>query len=121
MVSDTVVTAPDAASTESDLNATLEIRPPQPSYDPHSHTGGSRTIAQAQHESTEISGQTVAAEIEPEQEVGLHRGDHHIEEDIDIAVGNAKREVTVDSAENRDIRGPITQTPEDAVGPSLDA
>ena len=123
MASATVVTVPEAASAGTGLNVnpTLEIRPPQPIYDPQSHSEGSGTTARAQHQSTEVSGPTAAAQTEPEPQVDIRYGDHHNEKHMDIAAGNAKQETTVESSVGRDIRSPTSHTTEDAVGPSLDA
>ena len=123
MVSDTTATVSEAASAGPDLNfnPTLEIHPLQPIYNPGNYTERSWMIARAEHRSPEVSEQTAAAQTMLEPETSLHHDDHHIGEDMDIAAGSARGDIAVESAVGRDIRGPTTQTPEDAIGPSLDA
>ena len=116
---------PGAAGAGLDLEAdlTLEVRPPQPMYDPQNHTEMSWTNVQAQYQSTDVSGQSAAAQTMPEQDIGLRNGDHHIEEDMDTAFSNARWERTVESVVDEGVGGTATQTPTpgDAIRPSLDA
>ena len=112
MVSDTRASVPEAASAGPDLNVspTLDIHPLQPIYNPGNYTERSWKIARAHNRSPETSGQTAAAQTMLEPEVSLRDGDHHIEEDMDIVIGSARREIAVESAVGRDLRGPTTDS-----------
>ena len=94
IISDPLVTVPDAVGTGPDLeaNLTLEIRPPQPSYDPHasqSHAESSRASAPAHGPGMEVPDgpPPIGARAMQEEDVAVCNNDHHIEEGVDIAVG----------------------------------
>lgn len=79
---------PGAAGTGPNVeaNLTLDIRPPQPSYDPQNHAERSQANARAQMQGMEVSGSPTAAHAMQEQDVGVRNSDHHIEEGTDISV-----------------------------------
>ena len=120
---------PGAAGAGPDLEAdlTLEVHPPQPMYDPQNHTEMSWTNVRAQYQSTGVSGQYAAAQMMPEQDIGLRNGDHHIEDDMDTTFSNARRERTVESVADEGVGGTATQTQTpirisgDSIRPPLDA
>lgn len=114
---------PEAADDGTDLeaNTTLEIHPPQPIYDPQNHTERPCANARAQYQSTEVSGQSVGDQSMPEHEVGLHNTDNHVEENMDIAVGVARREIAVESAADEKFAETATQPPGHTIRSSLNA
>lgn len=122
-MTDALVMMPEAADDGIDFeaNTTLEIHPPQPIYDPHNHTERPCANARAQCQSTEVSGQSVGAPSMPEHEVGLHNTDHHIKENMDIAVGIARRETVVESAADERFAETATQAPGHTIRSSLSA
>lgn len=114
---------PEAADDGTDLeaNTTLEIHLPQPIYDPQNHTERPCANARLQYQSTGVSGQSAGAQSIPEQGVSLRNTDHHVEENMDIAMGVAKRETEVESAADEKFAETATQPPGHTICPSLDA
>ena len=90
IISDTSLTFPGTGGTGPDLDANLalEVRTPPPSYDRHGRAEGSRFNTRAQDESAEVSASFTTNHTVPEQDVGVHNGDPHTEEEqLDVAVG----------------------------------
>lgn len=89
-MSGTSVTLPGSVGTGPDLDANLalEVRIPPPSYDRHGRAESSRSNIRAQDESAEVSASSTTSHTVPEQDVGVHNGDPHTEEEqADAAVG----------------------------------
>ena len=120
---DTPVAVPEAAGAGPDLEVdpTLEVRTPMPIYDPQNHTERSWANARAQYQSTEVSEPSAAAQTTLEHEISLRNGDHHIEEDMNITLADARREMTVESAVDEEIGQNVTRAPGDTIRPSLNA
>ncbi len=113
----------EAASAGPDLeiNPTLEVRLLQRIHDPQNHTDRSRADARAQNQGVEASGQPAAAQAMLEQEGGLRNGDSHVEEDMDITVSNARREMSIESVADEESGKAPAQSRGDAIRSSLDA
>ena len=93
------------AGPDLEIDPTLEVRPPQPTYNPHDHTERSRASTRAQYQGMEASGHTAAAQAMPEQEGDLRNGDRHVEEDMDVTVSNARRDTSIESVADEEIGG----------------
>ena len=109
---------PGAADLGPDLeaNLTLDLRRPQPTYDPHHHTERAWANSPIQRRSAEVSGQSAVVQTVAEQDVVPH-----IEEDIDITVGYARQETMVGSAVDEEMCEPATPPAGDTILPSPDA
>lgn len=114
---------PGAADLGPDLeaNLTLDVRRPEPTYDPQNHTARSWANSPAQRRNAEVSGQPAIVQTVAEQDVGLRSDDGHIEEDMDIAIGYARRETMARSAVDEEICEPATPPAGDTILPSPDA
>ncbi len=53
----------------------------------------------------ETSGQPAATQTMAEQEGDLRNGDRHVEEEMDITVGNARRDTSIESVADEEIGG----------------
>ena len=108
-------------SPDLEANLTLGVRSPQPIYNPQYHIERSRANSLIQHQSTEVSGQSAAAQRMVEQHPSLSNGDHDIEEHGDIDMGHARQETTNMLVVEGGIGETMLPPPEDTVCPSLDA
>ena len=97
-----------------EANLTLEVRPPPPTYDRQNHTERPWANAGVQYQTSGVSSQSAAAQTIPEHGLGLHNGDHYMEE-MDIAVGDARLETTIGSAFDEGVRGTTMRPPPDAI------
>ena len=123
IVPDTPITVPGAAGADPDLeaNLTLEVRPPQPTYDPQHRTDGSSMYAEARYRTAETSDQSAAGQMMPGYETNVHNGDHYIEEVADTTVGLARHNGTLHSAAGEESGSMAARIPADAIHPPLDA
>ena len=121
MVAESLNTQPEAAGPTLEVSPTLELRPPQPIYDPQNHTVGSGVNPQVQYQSMEVLVESAATHTTLEAEVSPRDGDHYVEEDTNIAVGETRQGRVDGPVVDKDIRGNSTETPQDAIRPSLDA
>ena len=89
IVSDTPVMVPGAVGTGLDFeaNLTLDIPPPQPSYDPRNEAERFRVNTQALSRSTEVPKPSAAAQTISEQDVGVRNDDSHTGEGMHVDVG----------------------------------
>lgn len=89
IVSDAAVAVPDNLGTNLDpeANFTIDVHPPQPSYDPQNHAERSQAHSRAQNQSSEVFAIPTATHATPEQDVGVRNEDPYIEEGMDIAIG----------------------------------
>ena len=104
-----------------EANLTLDVRRPEPTYDPQSYTESSWANSPTQHRSAEVSGQSAAVQTIREQDVVFHNDDRHIEEDMDITIGYARQETMAGSVVDAEIGEPATPPPRDTILPSPDA
>lgn len=103
-----------------EANITLDVRRPQPTYDPQSHTERSWANPPTRHQSAEVPGQSAAVQTVAEQDVGPRNDDSHIEEDMDITIGYARQETMAGSAVDEEIGEPATPPAGDTTLPSPD-
>ena len=94
-----------------EANITLDVRRPQPTYDPHNHTERSWANPPTRHQGAEVSGQSAAVQTVTEQDVSPYNDDSHIEEDMNITIGYARQETMAGSAVNEEIGESPTPTP----------
>ena len=104
-----------------EANLTLDVRRPQPTYDPQNHTERIWANSPTQRRSAEVSGQSAAVQTVAEQDVGPRSDDSHIEEDMDITIGYARQETMAGSAVDEEIGEPATPPAGDTILPSPDA
>ena len=91
IVSDDPVTVPDTVGagtngTDLEANLTLDIHPPQPSYDPQNYSETSRAHGGTHDQGMEVHGCPTATNVIPEQHIGVHSGGINTQQEIDIAV-----------------------------------
>ena len=103
-----------------EANLTLDVRRPQPTYDPQNHTERSWANSPAQRGSAEVSGQSAAVQTVAEQDVGSRNDDSHIEEDMNITIGYANQETMAGSAVDEEIGEPAIPPAGDTTLPSPD-
>ena len=104
-----------------EANLTLDIRHPQPTYDPQNHTERYWANSSTQHRSAEVSGQSAIVQTIAEQDVGIRNHDPHVEEDMDITIGCTGQEIMTGSAVDEKFGEPATPPPGDTILPSPDA
>ena len=87
--SDTLPATPEAVNTEADLGLNLTPlleRSPRRSYDPQQHIHTSQASPRAHGQGMVVQESSIAANMIPEQDVGVRHGTTHIEENNGLTV-----------------------------------